>query len=57
MSQAGQHRTLVVKDFKKNGESYTATVRYAKNHNKLCRHNHVPTRKSVIPWVKMFSGV
>ena len=57
MSQTGEQRAFVVENLLKNGESYTAAVRNAKNQYKQSRRNYVPIRKSEIPWVKMFSGV
>ena len=57
MSQAGEHHAFILlKIFKKNGESYTAAVRNTKNQYKQSRHNHVLTRNSVILRVNNFKA-
>ena len=57
MSLTCEHRAFIVEGVLKNGKSYTAALRIFKNYYELSRNDHMPTRKSVIMWVKMFSGV
>ena len=48
MSWTGEHRAFIVEYFLKNGESYIAAIQNFRNHYQPSKHDHVPTRKSVM---------
>ena len=54
MARSGEHRTFVIKEFVKNGESVVATQRSFRRHFLLNRHDPVPIGKAIHRWVSNF---
>ena len=54
MAWSGEHRTFVIEEFVKNGESVVATQRSFRRHFSLNRHDPVPTEKTIHRWVSNF---
>ena len=54
MQWLGSHRSFVVETFFTNSGSLTATQRLFRTHFKLGRHNPVPSRNTILLWIKNF---
>ena len=54
MAWSGEHRTFVIEEFVKNGESVIATQHSFRRHFSLNRHDPVPTGKTIHHWVSNF---
>ena len=54
MKWLGSHRSFVVETFFTNSGSITATQRLFRTHFKLGRHDPVPSRNTILLWIKNF---
>ena len=54
MKWLGSHRSFVVETFFTNSGSITATQRIFRTHFKLGRHDPVPSRNTILLWIKNF---
>ena len=54
MAWSGEHRTFVIEEFVKNGESVVVTQRSFRRHFSLNRHDPVPTEKTIHSWISNF---
>ena len=54
MKWLGSHRSFVVETFFTNSGSITSTQRLFRTHFKLGRHDPVPSRNTILLWIKNF---
>ena len=54
MKWLGSHRSFAVETFFTNSGSITATQRLFRTHFKLGRHDPVPSRNTILLWIKNF---